>query len=462
MSPPLDRSADRTALFALTVALALLATAGVAAHALSLNGPRGWYWRWRELPPLFVAACLAPAFVGVAAVHRRWILGTEAPRIGRALVALVLCCIALQLGALHVEPLGLKRLHTVVLSRTATSYYTDALNIEDAASFLASFHTASLTAHSATHPPGPILFYYGFIALFGTDIAPYAAAGAVMVLSALVLPVFYFATAPWLHSSRARLVACSFYALAPTIIVFIPALDTIFALAALALAACWQRALEEVSTGIRWKLATGAALFLATLLAYNVLAIGVLMLMLAASRVLSANDRRRAVTEIAIAAAVSLMALVVLHLAFHALTGYRPIASFRHALDVQAHELGRLHRAYLPSIFVDLYGFFVLGAGAVAAPLIVAGVAESLRRKEGEPRTPPYALIGVAAVLIVDLTGLLPGESARVWAFLYPFVLLPMGIAVADLAPRRQLALLAVQWLFLATVKANILFVSPY
>ena len=462
MSPSSDRSTDRTATFVFVVVFALLASAGLAMHALGLNGPRHWFWRWRDLSPSLVAVVLVLPLLAIVESHRRWILGSDPPRAGRALLVLVLSSVALQAGALYAEPLGLKRLHDLVLSHTATSYYTDAFRIQDVSNFLAEFHTAKLTLHSMTHPPGPILFYYALIELFGSERAPYAAGATVMLLSALVLPVFYFAAATWLRAPRARLAACSLYALAPTLVVFLPALDTMFAVIALILAAAWQRALdEEVSSG-PWSVAAGAALFVASLLAYNILAIGGLILLLAACHVFYASDRLDALKDVAIAAAASLATFIVLHLLLHFATGYRPIASFQHALELQEGQLGRIRRPYYPSVFIDLYGFFVLGAGAVAAPLVLRGLADSLGRREGEIPSPPYALLGVAAVLIVDFSGLLPGESSRVWSFLYPFAFLSVGLALVELSTRRQLVLIALQWVYLVAAKANILFVSPY
>jgi len=70
-------------------------------------------------------------------------------------------------------------------------------------------------------------------------------------------------------------------------------------------------------------------------------------------------------------------------------------------------------------------------------------------------------LIGLATILTVDISGLLRGETARVWLFLQPLIVIPVAIELARIRLSWRLALFAMQWWILVLVKAKMSFIEP-
>jgi hypothetical protein len=70
-------------------------------------------------------------------------------------------------------------------------------------------------------------------------------------------------------------------------------------------------------------------------------------------------------------------------------------------------------------------------------------------------------LIGLATIATVDLSGLLRGETARVWLFLQPLMVVPVALELARLRWSWRLSIFALQWWILLCVKAKMSFIEP-
>jgi hypothetical protein len=101
---------------------------------------------------------------------------------------------------------------------------------------------------------------------------------------------------------------------------------------------------------------------------------------------------------------------------------------------------------------------FALGAGILAAPLALFHVIKSLKK----PKEPEAALtlIGLATILTVDVSHLLPGETARVGLFLQPLIV-PAAIELAGVTWPWRLSIFAVQWWIVVCLKVKMAFVEP-
>ncbi len=69
-------------------------------------------------------------------------------------------------------------------------------------------------------------------------------------------------------------------------------------------------------------------------------------------------------------------------------------------------------------------------------------------------------MIGLVVVGIVDLSGLLRAETARVWLFLQPLLLLPAGLTLARLPAGGREGLIGLQWIILVVIKAKMQFIN--
>ena len=68
--------------------------------------------------------------------------------------------------------------------------------------------------------------------------------------------------------------------------------------------------------------------------------------------------------------------------------------------------------------------------------------------------------MGVITILLVHLLGLLDYETARVWLFFQPLVIVPIALELARLPGAGVGAVLALQWLIVATIKSRMLFLE--
>lgn len=139
--------------------------------------PPEWQWEYREAPP--AGRFLAPVACAGGLLALLFASSLRAARLrprGSARLVIagsVLLGWAFEISVLNPEPEGaLRTLVQRTLSRTDTSYHTVASSplAEDPLAFLD--HHAQLLPelrhmgkHAATHPPGPVLYYRGLIAL---------------------------------------------------------------------------------------------------------------------------------------------------------------------------------------------------------------------------------------------------------------------------------------------------------
>lgn len=79
-----------------------------------------------------------------------------------SLVGLALLSFLVQVSISILGKQGFDQLALAIINPVYTSYFTDALRVTNVASFLREFPSlmSELACHSATHPPGPILFFW--------------------------------------------------------------------------------------------------------------------------------------------------------------------------------------------------------------------------------------------------------------------------------------------------------------
>jgi hypothetical protein len=162
---------------------------------------------------------------------------------------------------------------------------------------------------------------------------------------------------------------------------------------------------------------------------------------------------------VATCAATGLATFAVLHTLLWLATGYRPVHSFLHALATQDGLAAGMRRPYLACLGFDLYDF-ALGGGFLPAVLVGLFL---LRRADEVPEAERQArlltTLGLLGILIVDLTGVLRCETARVWLFLQPWVLVPAALELRKWAAAPREAVLLLQWGIVVVVRCTMGFV---
>ena len=449
--PPYEHSTRIAFWFVLLVGCAYITA--LILKVDGLNGPYYWPRGWKSLPLLPTTAWLAlPLLPFVAALYLIERRPAQRPLLPLALLAVA--NFGLQLGALLAYGNGLARLAAIVASPLATSYYNDATAIQSLPAWLAHFHQAQLGLHSSTHPPGPILYYYAWLQSVGAERAAAYGGFGIAALTALCIPMLHAFSGLWTDDRRARLLCCAWYALLPAPIVFLPEFDQIYPLFSMALALAWVRALDGSA---RAAIALGAVLAMAVFFAWNLLALGAFLASYALCWLWQARASAPAWRTLLGTSLLAALTMAAVYLLFFWCTGYDPLRSFQHAIQIQALQAVPLGRPWLDCVIRDPFDF-LLGAGMLAAPLLILFV---LRARSLGAREKALSLSALATILIIDLSGLLRAETARVWIFLLPFAIVPAALELMRFDTRRRALLFALQWGILLTLVVRLGFIDP-
>lgn len=413
------------------------------------------------------------------------------------------------------------RMGALVASPTAFGYYVLARDAGDAATLLAT-HEGRMADPATpervrTHPPGPGLVYLavnsafdslpytavrtldGFLALdrmsddalvatvqgpFSLGLGGHEARGAIFcgyataILAALVIvPVFLLARE--VGGLRVGLAAACIYGVTPSALVFVPAIDPW--VTALAAACLWLTVLAARKGSIALAAGAGAVIWAALQISFGAIALvpiaGIVLLLL------EGRQLRRAAALLAALVAVP----VALSLIVWPLTSYNAFHAF--VLSRAAHAGVTARRTYLPWIGGDLLDL-AFGFGVCATACLVATARTMVARRPtrtdtspppplhsgdaNNPGTPPpprphpataLLIAALATLLLVDLSGTVRGEVARIWQFLMPLLLVPAVVWLDRGSSRLTVAVVIVfafQFLQAFAMQANAAFMVPW
>ena len=436
---------------------------GVALEVSPLNGLgrfTSWTWLWRDLGILKTGGLLILPIAMIGWVSLRIDKKLAQTPLSLILVILALSCFLMQVLGMQADPHGLGLIGQIVASPTATSYFTDATKIEKPLEWLANFHTAGLSLHSSTHPPGPILFYFVFLKMFGAVKGAWIGGCVVGIIASAGVLVMYQFAGLWIPDRKTRLIISSFYAMLPATVLFFPEFDQVYPILSMLLILFWVRVLRVPRPSYLSAFYFGVTLFVATFFAYNLLTVGIFLISFAAYWLWRENWAQAALTTLVKASSIALATCVSLHAVIWFATGYHAISSFRHALSVQNASGINLKRHYLAFVVLDPYDFF-LGAGIIALPILLFHLERSLKQISRDRFDIALTLIGLSTILMVDLSGLLRGEVTRVWIFLQPLLAVPVGLELSRYPRRWRLAVFAMQWAIIVCLKAKMTFLYP-
>jgi len=457
------------------VVLGWLAAALLLAWVL----PRGvrfeWEWPWRDRAyPFPVGLLVVPVlFAGITFCLLRLLRAAE-PRRWSVAGLLALCCVGAGVTMVLMEAAEPSSLHLAgcVTSPPATGYYAHAsaqLSLRSVFDTYAdpSLADPSLPPRVATHPPGPVLYYYlGIRALgycpglvdrvaasveeryarlpgplsaeLGRGITPWAWAeaeilGLVLTLLGALLPLPAYALGRLLHSQSAGLMAALTAAVIPSLAVFIPSIDGVAAVLALTAVVTWLLALRH---GGWWPYALAGLAFIAALFwSWGLGAIAVPMLATTLPLLRDPAARSRVLGG----SLIFLGTMIGLSLLAWVAFGYSLPRGFEFAMFRQKLEMTVVKRHYLPWLPGNLYDMLVL----MGPPLWVgAWAAWPLRRRLSQ--TARNYVLGTAVALgLVWLSGSTLGEVGRIWLFLMGLMVPGAALALAELPPTRSRPLLA-------------------
>jgi hypothetical protein len=435
--------------------------------------PLEWQWfrrsgPWHEDSRLVPVALGAALLALLAASDSAW-ARRNGSNARRALLATgTIAGWGFSLSLLGLEPSGaLASVAGRVLSRTYTSYYTVAVSpeaedpmafIERHAALLPSFQGRA--SHAATHPPGPVLYYRGLIALCEraptltsallvaqghdplTPVRPphTPASKAAALLGGLLLMLAGSAAAWPIASLAGRLVgdplsgvrAGLLWLLLPGPVLFVPQFDQALTLLVAGAAAL----LAGAAAGSRPWLRASAAGLLGGAAVYVSYGAAPMMLIAGLAALAAVVNDRPSLRRAAAVAAVACLALVTT-----ALLDHESMAAARTALRIhrETYTSVRSYGLWLGFNLLDLAVFL----GVPVAVLGIGRAAGSLRavfggRAEAADRFTAAITLGLGTLW---LSGTTRGEVGRIWLPLMPLLLVAAWTRRAD-APNGVQALL--------------------
>ncbi|MCV2489373.1 hypothetical protein OF117_08335 [Geodermatophilus sp. YIM 151500] len=399
-----SRRAERRPLLAVLLTAAVVVAVGIVGGLLDRAGTDLHLLGGVVLRGGFTAVvtpgAVLPVVVGALGVA--W-APRLAARLGwRALLAAAGAGAALWACALGLSG-GLTRLTEPLASRYEYPYDVD--RVGSLGGFLAGF-TASVpadaadpwTTHVAGHPPGALLAF-----VLADRLGPGALAGGAalcIAVGASAVPAVLVAVRALADEATARGVA-PFAVLAPTALVVATSADALFAgVAAWGMAALALAAAREPGPGADLRALTGGLLLgLALFLSFGLAALGLVAL----GVVLVQRDRLGGGGVLRLLAVGALGVVVVFGL--FAAGGYAWFEGLAAAAERVRSGPSYADRPFAFFVFANL-----AAAAVVAGPAAVGGLA-------GVRRVPVAVLplAALAGMLVSDLTGLVRGETERIW-----------------------------------------------
>src|SRR5260370_1862065 len=446
------------------LALGVMFLLGILFQCSPLNGSLRlvfWVRPWRnDIGILRAAVMLLLPFAAIAQVLWKAETGRNL-RASMHLAILAIASFLLQLMGMMADPRGIGLVRQIILSPSTTSYFSDAIRIRRLAALLSQFDQLTLGLHSSTHPPGPILFFYMFLKVFGLEAGPRISGLAVGGLASLGVLITYMFAGLWTADRRTRILASGLYALLPAMTLFFPELNQVYPIFSMLLIISWCTSLES-KRRFPWEaICLGLILSVAFFFSYSLATTGVFLGYYGLYWLWRQEWSRSSFLKLLRTSGVSGGECILIYSILRVLTGYRPIAAFRNALSWQAFYQGILHRSSnaLYTLY-DPYEFF-LGAGMLVLPLIIFQLCRSSRNFDSTQKAFALTLIGLATILTIDLSGVMRGEAARVWLFLQPLVIVPAALQLSRFRWRWRLTIFSMQWLIVVCLKAKIFFLVP-
>lgn len=411
-----------------------------------LNGPGFWAWTYRPIPaaPIYLSLALAsiPFFVAQW-IDARW------RRLRWAAILLMMgACFGMKLASIAfrddvtAKPSPNLDLITIIVDNpVATSYYTDALAVSGTPlktwMILYPELMPQMHLHSQSKPPGPILFWFILLKLMGNSATTALTGGLLLgALGTLSIPATYLFLRHLLGKDDAAFSGASFLALCPGFVLFFPMIDSTYILLSTAMIGFWYTALR---TDRIWaSIALGAVLALTCLITFNILVIGLFMAIMPWLMWKRINCALRH-------GVVALGTTVVILMIVWITIGYNPIATFASAWRNQQELLKTWgsQRPWPDTAPWDLVDF-ALGAGYLSVALLVFWLiaefrgprepaAQRIAPDEPRPHISPRALVILSIVQFtaVAALGLLQLETARVWNFMLPLLMIPVGLELS-------------------------------
>lgn len=299
-------------------------------------------------------------------------------------------------------------------------YFADINRVSDPVTFVRNYRklVPTLSLHSTTHPPGPVLYLWAVSRVFGEDIA--VAAWAAIIGTALSIYPFSL-LARTVLSPAASWYAIAMYAVSPALVWFgATSMDGVFVFFPLLATYFFHESWSQ--NPVRYSILTGLALAASMFFTFMTVCIGFVFALEAALSSRATANSRRIWRNLVYAG----LTFAVVHWLLFMLTNYNVIRAFNLARQAAS--------AYRLELYPDIWHYlsvssanlaaFLIGVGVITVALWWREIAEGWRAWGARRSTDLLTMALSAAVLLLAFATIFCVETERVWLFLAPLPIL--------------------------------------
>ena len=452
--------------FVLILAVAAFFLIAVYRHLFDVNSQYYFTWEWQWISSARVYPLLLPLAIPFFAAQVIYLRRPNSVWIAITLCMVSLLALMIAGAVIQKDPPSFTRISDVVRSRWTSGYFREALWLRHenigARQLLVQYPSLvdHFYLHPRTKPPGPVLIEMTIIGLFGTG------SGAAMISGFLIGSVAIFSIPGTFCLIRlltgnrdAAFFGASYFALCPAPVLFFPDFDPCYPILTVAIIGLWIMAMR--TNQARFSIALGFAYAITAFITYLP---GVLVFFLAGFAVYQiATNPQCTYGRVAKHFAISFGTFVGCNFVFWLITGFNfidTLTACMHQIDVLWKILYSMFpggRHTLPgTIPTDLYDF-ALGSGWIS--FVLVGCCLVSARKNKRPDDFWIALLCVIQILAVAIFGLLQCETARVWIFMLPLLMTPIGLELVNWRPWQRMAVYAALLLLTAAMCQSMTFI---
>lgn len=437
-------------------------------HRLGLINEKYFERSWRHLPGFSLywqtVGLAIPFFLAQWLFHRR----PEGVYTALALVTFSMLWIMVMYTTQQEHRPHSDTIEDLVTSRTANGYFEEAARLDASGlgvrRWLATYpqRVPSLVGHAKSKPPGPILFNFLVVRFFGDGRLAAKVAGLFMAgLAALAVPATYAFIVFFSKSARAGFFGAAFIALSPGLMLFYPQFDQFYPVLTVGLTISWALALR--TNRLRYAAAHGILFGITTFITYLPCVLGLFLIGYTLLRWLErpGMSARRILLHVTVAVGC----FVAFNLVLSLVTGFDPIATARACWQqAQLPDQWSAVSGYPPrrlpgTISWDLYGF-AMGSGWIG--FLLAGyyfIGLIFAKSTATPQA-RIVWLCVAQFVLVAMMGLIQGETERVWIFMMPMLMMPIGLELANWTIAARMTAYGALLLLTTVICQNIIFLA--
>lgn len=379
------------------------------------------------------------------------------------LFLLILFCFCMEISLLYFSRAGIFVLIHRIINPELNGYFTASLSIDNLYVFLNKYEQSvlSLPMHAQGHPPGAILFFYSinYIAqIFShvpsilVNISPQTTdvkhvwemlrvnerIGVIistilipLLSSFVVIPIYYLGKIT--YSQRTGIVASLLYILLPSTMLFLPINDVFLSL--FPLFSIILLLIGFKKNNIIYPLLSGIVFYSGLFFSLSILPTSIIILFVLLWY--REKSKKTLIKIFEISLLPFIVGLILLPTFLYLFFDFNSISLTKTLLSGLPDK-----REYNIWVLYNLYDFFIF-AGVPVLFIFIFSTYESIKNYINNKQINYFIFAFLCMILLLNFSGTVRGEVARIWLPFYPFLVLPVAqYLITNKIPTYQLLLI--------------------